>query len=244
MKRGLFVAAIVLFASAAFAKNVEMDLNIYFTPLEQYTFDEEGDPKFEFQYPIGLDTKWGIMCGAPLSWLDIGVKLSYGFDFFWDVYSETKIHGEKYELHVQDIGDCFGMNANLTLGPLVRFNLGDFHTIYFSPGLMAKLSFAQGKEAEYDSYADEFNEASNSILFFNMGLSFDLDIGYRIWIINRPDYHFGFDIGLDMNFMLVEKCIGGTDIYNADADFGQEYKIYLGLCFNFGGKSPDIHRAN
>lgn len=232
MKR--FIAAMVAtFMMVATFANVELDLNMYGAPLCEYNLDSDYDINVKLENPIGFDTKWGFMIGAPAPFCDIGIKFSYAYDFFWNLHQEVNFYGHDFE------NDCstFGVGANMTLGPLVRFNLGDWHTIYVSPGLMGKCCIGS-----YDSTSIDSNgrESTDEKFFAGAGLLFDLDIGYRIWLINNVGFHFGFDLGLDMNWPLLAKAWLDGD--EEDVKDGGEYRIYFGFCFNFGDKSPDKYR--
>lgn len=238
MKRLVLPLAVALFAATSTFANVEMDLNLYISPLTEYKMDDYFDTKVKLQYPIGLDTKWSFMIGAPAPFVDIGIKWNYALDFFWNL--NTDVDGYKNDT------DTLGVGFNTTLGPVVRFNLGDWHTIYVSPGLMAKVFVGSyetsGMSVSYDDDDDDYyydNETSTELLL-GVGLAFDLDIGYRIWLINRVGFHWGFDLGVDMNWPILAK--GYFDGDKADVASGGEYKIYIGFAFNFGDKSPDKWR--
>lgn len=245
MKR-LMAAVAVAFTMAATFANVEMDLNMYGTPLCQYNLDTDFDTTVKLNNPIGFDTKWGFMIGAPAPFCDIGIKFDYAFDFFWNMETEFEARGKSVDVDTH----ILGVGVNFTLGPLVRFNLGNWHTIYVSPGLMAKFHFAFDEYDQY-KYADE-NEKDGygntehkdaDMVGFAGGLAFDLDIGYRVWLINRSGFHFGLDVGVDMNWPLVVKVWDDTiGWYDSKTDGSGEYKIYFGFCFNFGDKSPDKYR--
>lgn len=261
MKR-LVAAILVAFITMALAfSNVEMDLNLCGAPLCLYNLDTDFDTKISLENPIGFDTRWGFMIGAPAPFCDIGIKFDYAFDFFWNLHTESEAQGETFT----NDQDAIGLGLNFTLGPLVRFNLGKWHTIYFSPGLMLKSHFAwcssddsdSNSDSDYnyhDSYYDNYYDyddyeyqsgSSGDVadVYSSVGLAFDLDIGYRVWIINRVGFHFGFDVGVDMNWPLVMKIFtNGDSDYDVLTKESGEYKIYFGFCFNFGDKSPDKYK--
>lgn len=229
MKRLIVLPAILLLAVASAFANVELDLNLYIAPLSQTTLDDEFDTKVKLQYPIGLDTKWAFMIGAPAPFVDIGIKWGYALDFFWNV--DTKINGHHSDTSILGIG------GNMTLGPVIRFNLGDWHTLYLSPALMGKVSIGAYDKTSYDAWG---NEDTTKKILLGVAFAFDLDVGYRIWLVNRVGFHWGFDVGVDMNWPLIAKDYFDGD--GVDVDGGGEYKIYLGFAFNFGDKSPDKWR--
>lgn len=244
MKRLLIVIVAMALETVATFPNVELDLNMYGAPLSSYTFDG-GDVKVRLENPIGFDTKWGFMIGSPASFCDIGIKFSYAYDFFWNFHSSFDTPYSDFESDC----DTLGFSINMTLGPLVRFNLGNWHTIYISPALMGKAFVASYESVSY-KYSDDANsrhrraasyeKTSETLFVAGAGLAFDFDIGYRVWFINIVGFHFGLDVGLDMNWPLYEKAWFDGDEFRADS--GGEYKIYFGFCFNFGDKSPDKYR--
>ena len=76
------------------------------------------------------------------------------------------------------------------------------------------------------------------------GINLNLDIGYRLWLINSDGFHFGLGAGSDVSF-----CILGGSSYSVYTDNSKEIeaiggintnsidaKIYLGVIFNFGDK--------
>ena len=155
-------------ASAAFA-NVEMTLNLYGTPFTSLVMDEEFDPEIRPQGAFGFEDQFGFFFGSPAKFVDIGMTLSYGLDFFRD--AEFYANGEKME----DNSTGFGMNTYLTLGPAARFNIGDMHSFLVSPGLGVNLL----------AFSDDID-----VIGFTC--DFNLDLGYEICIVNKTGFHIGF----------------------------------------------------
>ncbi|MCI6982639.1 MAG: hypothetical protein MR917_00300 [Treponema porcinum] len=205
-------------ASAAFA-NVEMTLNLYGTPFTSLVMDAEFDPEIRPQGAFGFEEQFGFFFGSPAKFVDIGMTLSNGLDFFRD--AEFYANGEKME----DNSTGFGMNTYLTLGPAARFNIGDMHSFLVSPGLGVNLL----------AFSDDID-----VIGFTC--DFNLDLGYRIWIVNKTGFHFGFDVGYDLSVPLAGSADVDND-YTYDVKSGSRNKIYFGIAFNFGDKSPDKFRA-
>lgn len=208
-------------ASAAFA-NVEMTLNLYGTPFTSLVMDAEFDPEIRPQGAFGFEDQFGFFFGSPAKFVDIGMTLSYGLDFFRD--AEFYANGEKME----DNSTGFGMNTYLTLGPAARFNVGDMHSFLVSPGLGVNL-LASSDDIDVIGFTCDFN----------------LDLGYRIWIVNKTGFHFGFDVGYDLSVPLAGSAALNGDYVDDtyDVKSGSRNKIYFGVAFNFGDKSPDKFRA-
>ena len=132
------------------------------------------------------------------------------------------------------LSDSVVLDFYLTLGPAVRFNLGKMHSLYVSPGFGYTFSAVGYNTYFINRYGDEDKEScSGSFGSFD----FNFDLGYRFWLVNKTGFHFGFDVGYDLSVPLVATTFGDFD--KSDVNGGQRHKIYFGVAFNFGDKSPD-----
>ena len=223
MKKLFGLLAVAGFAVTSAFANVEMDLNMYGTPFSEYEI--ENDVKLRQGNPVGFESQFGFYFGSPTKWLDIGMSLSDGID----------VGASGVEIGINDNfskpDDSIVFDFFFTLGPAVRFNLGKMHSLYFSPGFGYNISVL-GCDINYiDEYRDNYKEGGFSSFDFN------LDLGYRVWIVNKTGFHFGFDVGYDLSVPLETSSFG--DFEEADVLGGQRHKIYFGVAFNFGDKSPD-----
>mgnify|MGYP002706004076 FL=1 len=225
MKKLFGLLAVAGFAVTSAFANVEMDLNMYGTPFSEYEI--ENDVKLRQGNPVGFESQFGFYFGSPVKWLDIGMSLSDGID----------VGASGVEIGINDNfskpDDSIVFDFFFTLGPAVRFNLGKMHSLYFSPGFGYNISVL-GYNIKYDEYG--YNDEKS----FSGGFSsfdFNLDLGYRVWIVNKTGFHFGFDVGYDLSVPLETSSFG--DFEEADVLGGQRHKIYFGVAFNFGDKSPD-----
>lgn len=222
------LAGIAVFCVAVFGAmaNVEMDLNLYATPLA--TYDLGNDTEMRPNAPFGFEDQFGFYFVSPTSWLDVGLALSDGFDF--NVGVKQYYDGDK----VFSDDDAFGFSGYLTLGPTVRFNLGDMHSFFVSTGLGGTIFGMKYETTSYDYYGDEETEENLDFIF---SFDYNLDLGYRIWLVNKTGFHFGFDVGYDLTVPLA--LTATNDDYKDDLEGGSKHKIYFGVAFNFGDKSPD-----
>ena len=116
----------------------------------------------------------------------------------------------------------------------MRFNLGKMHSLYVSPGFGYTFSAVGYSDKYMNEYGNEDKEScSGSFASFD----FNFDLGYRVWIVNKTGFHFGFDVGYDLTMPIVTTTLGDFD--KTDVNGGQRHKIYFGVAFNFGDKSPD-----
>ena len=221
MKKLFGLLAVAGFAVTSAFANVEMDLNMYGTPFSEYEI--ENDVKLRQGNPVGFESQFGFYFGSPVKWLDIGMSLSDGFD----------VGASGVEIGINDNffkpDDSIVFDFFFTLGPAVRFNLGKMHSLYFSPGFGYNISVL-GYNIKYEDGTDGFSGGVSSF-------DFNLDLGYRVWIVNKTGFHFGFDVGYDLSVPLKTSSFG--DFEEADVLGGQRHKIYFGVAFNFGDKSPD-----
>ena len=226
MKKLFGLLAVAGFAVTSAFANVEMDLNMYGTPFSEYEIKD--DVKLRQGNPAGFESQFGFYFGSPVKWLDIGMSLSDGID----------VGASGVEIGINDNfskpDDSIVFDFFFTLGPAVRFNLGKMHSLYFSPGFGYNFSVLGYNIKCIDEYGDNYKKS------FSGGFSsfdFNLDLGYRVWIVNKTGFHFGFDVGYDLSVPLETSSFGDFD--KIDVLGGQRHKIYFGVAFNFGDKSPD-----
>lgn len=229
MKKLLVAAAVLLASSFAFA-NMELDLNLYGDVVDTSKLknkdnsDDEIDATQGFAFGIAQD--FNFYYGSRASKFDAGLCIFTGFDFFTEAEFETA----KYE-------NAFGFNCLLGLGPVFRYTFSDPFSLYVRPGLGFDVRMITG---------DLYNKKS---AFVGMDFIFDTDVGGRWWFLNKTGMHMGLDFG--MNFMLgsgtgaiateFDDEYGHSDSHTTDFDETNRfsYKIYAGLCFNFGDRGID-----
>ena len=127
-----------------------------------------------------------------------------------------------------------GYNASFIIGPAFRFNINNNNGIFVSPGLAFNIDYllkeVTGNSAE---------------IKFGCDVGFNLDAGYRLWLLNKDAFHFGIDAGVQYSvgggagtkFTLAD----GDKISNQDfdIDLAQRFKVYLGVVCNFGDRGWD-----
>lgn len=231
MRKLFGLLAVAGFAVTSAFANVEMDLNMYGTPFSEYKV--ENDMKLRQGNPVGFESQFGFYFGSPVKWLDIGMSLSDGID----------VGASGVEIGINDnfskLDDSIVFDFFFTLGPAVRFNLGKMHSLYFSPGFGYNISVLRC-DIDHIEHRDDYGYNYYSNESFSGGFSsfdFNLDLGYRVWIVNKTGFHFGFDVGYDLSVPLETSSFGDFD--KIDVLGGQRHKIYFGVAFNFGDKSPD-----
>ncbi len=232
MKKLLVAAAVLLASSFAFA-NMELDLNLYGDVVDTSTL-KGIDSSVEFDttqgFAFGVAQDFNFYFGSRASKFDVGLCIFTGCDFFTE--TELSMSGAKLEFE-----NAFGMNYFLGLGPVFRYTFSDPFSLYVRPGLGFDVRFINGD-------LDNFKNST----FVGCDFIFDTDVGGRWWFLNKTGMHMGLDFG--MNFMLgsgagaltLEYDDGvGTRAHTDDYDEKDRfsYKIYAGLCFNFGDRGID-----
>lgn len=248
MKKSLITgAALLAFTAGTLFANVEMDLNLHITPSHTYKTeyaDEDVRDAMKLvgfdgmnitqKTGFGIDTQFGFFFGAPAKFVDLGLNLGFGADMFFSTNAVTVKDGSKVSYLDIDIGG-FGANLALDLGPVARFHLGDMHAFYVSPGIRLNFGYFGG---------DVDGQSGTYVGFISITPAFNLDLGYRFWFLNKQGFHLGLNVGTDLmwDFGGVALPFGDLHIEDLNVKSGFGANIYLGLCFNFGDKAPDIHR--
>ena len=96
--------------------------------------------------------------------------MSVGFSgiYDYDIYKGSSKVGNKAL-------DNVALNNYITFGPAFRLKFGDMHSLSISPGV--GMSWILGEKVS------EFC------------INLNLDIGYRLWLINSDGFHFGLGAG-------------------------------------------------
>ena len=222
MKRFFSFFAVLILSSTFVFANVEMDMNFFASPVKDSVLGRGKDDTYvaKCTVPLGLELQWGFYFGQPRKVFDAGLGLSVGFSgiYDYDIYKGSSKVGNKAL-------DNVALNNYITFGPAFRLKFGDMHSVSISPGV--------GMSWIIDKKVSEF------------GINLNLDIGYRLWLINSDGFHFGLGIGSDLSYC----TMGGSSysVYTDSEDIEHiagfnagsiDCKIYLGVVFNFGDKRP------
>ena len=237
MKKGVLLFVVLLFASSAFAVNIELDENLVFLPYDKLnlSFDETNfdtdfsDATMRNRSFFGLELSPTFFFFAPLTHLDIGVNLNLGFSViaheFKDLPDEP---GEAYGSYVfASVGPCFRWNFNetnsLSFISALRYNIKDVN----SNPLFIMMTITG---AEYES------------LYLSRYRSLAFTLAYKHWFVNTERVHFGLNGGVDFNIPLdgTFAILYGDrepDAIYYKTDGGAAVKVFIGVCLNFGKRS-------
>ena len=225
MKKILAILATFGFAITAAFANIELSANLVFAPFYSQTnkittggITSEGDSKYVC--PVGEEVKANFFFYS-----------SKHFDVGLNVGEQVLVYTKDTEL---DTEYDLGYNASFIIGPAFRFNINNNNGIFVSPGLAVNIDYllkeVTGNSAE---------------IKFGCDVGFNLDAGYRLWLLNKDAFHFGIDAGVQYSigggagttFTLAD----GDKILNKDfdIDLAQRFKVYLGVVCNFGDRGWD-----
>lgn len=234
----LLVAAVVLLASSFAFANMELDLNLYGDVVDTSTLKDK-DSSLEFDttqgFAFGIAQDFNFYFGSRASKFDVGLCIFTGCDFFTE--TELSMSGAKYEIE-----NAFGMNYFLGLGPVFRYTFSDPFSLYVRPGLGFDVRIIKGDLAGDLAIRKDAT-------FIGCDFIFDTDVGGRWWFLNKTGMHMGLDFGMDFMFgsgagvFTIESNdeYGFSNSHTTDFEESNRfsYKIYAGLCFNFGDRGID-----
>lgn len=226
MKKNLVFACLLFLGSALFA-NVELDSYFYGTVYNSKNITSDfaerlfNKTTFKQGLDFGEEDAVSIFFGSKPSKLDLGL----GFLTNFDVYSGQTVGSESYK--------GIGFNIGLGMGPVVRYTFCDKFSLFARPAfLMNAHSFGFSDDQEFTSETDV------RITDFSIGA--DLNVGARSWLINTEGFHLGLAYG--GNFIFT----GGAGNFYTKGYSVKDYKlntiafkIYFGLCMNFGDRGID-----
>ncbi len=228
MRKFLISSALaLLIVGAVSAADIELGINYFAVPYQ--SFSGEDDTKVTLPEPAGVEVNASFFFGSPCSFIDLGLNVRGGVGFVG--WFNGKEDGEKEKYDVEG-----GWDAFFKIGPTIRFNLGEMHSIVVAPGFQ----FNYGLSNDNGRYNPDYELECPK---------FDLEIGYRCWFIHSPNYNFGLDVGTDLQwysgYIDCMDCGGYNDYYNEgdplEVDGGFAWKIYVGVCFNWGKRSIYRH---
>ncbi len=222
----LSITIAFIFVGVVSAKNIELDVHYFFVPYQSFNFDDNGyDIKFTLPEPAGFDINANFYFGSPITFLnmdlDLGLNLKGGMGF--SGWFNEKEDGNKKKRDIKA-----GIDGFIKIGPVARLNINEMHSVILAPGFQFDVGCSDYKQdLSYDIFVPKF----------------DLELGYRCWLLHKNDFDFGLSAGTD--FQWYSGCMYPDSKDNRYAretgyvrDNGTEggfaWKLYLGICMNWG----------
>ncbi len=245
--RKLFaIVSLALFSAFAQAKDWEFSLSYENTFKNSDTLKVDDDDitylgMEEFirnsTTPLGCKATFTSFLGSPFGFTDVGVGIDgslskfsrYTFSDF-DSTGAVKIPDSDIELDK-------GIEYNVGVGPVIRLNLGRRHSFTFFPSALFTL-----RRSEFTLPQDGWlvgNAAKIKLEERNIGYNFN--IGYRCWIIAKPNYLVGLNLGVDLQSVQYSHSHmnwEGTR-YNYETADQMTAKVFVGLSINLGTRGVD-----
>ncbi len=226
MKKNLVFACLLFLGSALFA-NVELDSYFYGTVFNSKNitsdFADQLFSKTSFRQGLdfGEEDAVSIFFGSRKHKLDFGLGFLANFDF----YSGQKVDSTNYT--------GTGFNLGLGMGPVFRYTFCEKFSLFARPAfLMNAHSFVFSDDQEITML--------NDFRMTDFSIGADLNVGARSWLINKEGFHLGLAYG--GNFIFT----GGAGNFYTQGYSVKDYKlttmafkIYFGLCMNFGDRGID-----
>ncbi len=232
--RKLLISGALLICVSAFvsAKNIELDINYFAVPYQSFTTGEDGDGKLTLPEIGGIEVNANFFFGSPCNFLDVGLNLRSGVGFS-DWFTLHDEDDEKEKCYF-DNESGIGFDGFFKIGPVVRFNLGQMHSIVVAPGFQLNFGWTPEGDSDQDDHKYHYDLIEPK---------FDLDIGYRCWLLHKATYALGLDVGTDLQWY--PSCsnfkIGNEGDYDdkwiEPRGSGFAWKIYVGVCMNWGTRS-------
>ena len=136
-----------------------------------------------------------------------------------------------------DIDLDSGIEYNIGVGPVLRLNLGRRHSFSFFPSAMFTLR--RSEFTKPDTWGVAADRVTVKLEERNIGYNFNL--GYRCWIIAKPTYLVGLNVGVDfqsVKFSHSHMNYGGTR-FNYETDNQATAKVFVGFSINLGTRGVD-----
>jgi hypothetical protein len=246
LRKLLAVVSLAFFPLFAQAKDWEFSLSYENTFKNSDTFKVSDDDitymgLAEFnrttKTPMGAKATAVSFLGSPFGFSDIGVGVdasiskfkSYTFSDF-DVDGISPLPDFKIDLDK-------GTEYNIGVGPVLRLNLGRRHSFTFFPSALFTLRRSEFTKPDLWGYADD----SVTVKLEERNIGYNFNVGYRCWIIAKPTYLVGLNLGVDfqsVQFSHSHMDYGGTK-FTYETDDQVTAKVFVGVSINLGTRGVD-----
>ncbi len=186
--------------------------------------------------PMGAKGTITSFLGSPFGFCDFGFGLDGSMSKF-DSYTFYDFDSEgNPTIPDKDIDLDKGIEYNIGFGPVLRLNLGRRHSFSFFPSAMFTL---RRSEFSQPSLTDPSKNVTVKLEERNIGYNFN--IGYRCWLIAKPTFLMGLNLGVDfqsVQYSHAHMNYDGTR-FNYKTDDQATAKVFVGISINFGKRGVD-----
>lgn len=234
-KKITILLALVTLAVTSAMANVEIDLNYYLSPVISRTVKNNGiEMKHSYPSYFGLGPSFNFFFGQKASMFDVGLNLDMGLHVISGPMT-TKQNEKEYKSK----DDFAGVGMFLSAGPVFRITPLDIVSISLIPGLQVGFDVA---------YRNLDTAQEYGFIDFNAAVS--LNAAAKVWLVNKTGFHFGLNVGADVDFPLAGIWGSGLGhnaenwtFTKADSDFnyvgGLNFRAFVGVAFQFGDRAFD-----
>ncbi|EID84840.1 hypothetical protein MSI_16230 [Treponema sp. JC4] len=228
----ILLAVGLMFASVCAFANIELDENLYGNlgktiAYKMYDVTDDNEGTLTAPFAFGSETDANFYFGSGAGKFDAGLGIYVNMDFFSK--TEAKFSG------ITNTVTGSGFNLGAGIGPVFRITFANPFSLYIRPALGFNLY-----------YFEADNETKQKFTEFDL-FNINLNIGGRSWILNVDGFHLGIDYGfmvdLGAGFGTARSTYKTTYGTNEESQgFGAgaaDFKIYAGLCLNFGDRGFD-----
>ncbi len=245
-KKVAAMISLALFASFAQAKDWELSVSYENTFKNSDTVKVDDDDitylgLSEFRRttkaPLGGKASFVAFLGSPFGFADLGFGVDGSMSKF-DTYTFSDFDTEGISgIPDLDIDLDNGIEYNVGAGPVLRLNLGRRHSFSFFPSAMFTLRRSEFTKPDQWGAADD----AVTVKLEERNIGYNFNIGYRCWVIAKPDFLMGLNLGVDLqsvHYSHSHMNYGGTR-YNYETDNQMTAKVYVGISINLGTRGVD-----
>ncbi|GEM_PF-4138993 len=187
--------------------------------------------------PLGGKATFVSFLGSPFGFSDIGVGVDGSMSKFdsytFSDFDTTGMSG----IPDLDIDLSSGIEYNIGVGPVLRLNLGRRHSFSFFPSALFTL-----RRTEFTK-PDQWGVAKDAVTvkLEERNIGYNFNIGYRCWLIAKPDFLMGLNVGVDfqnVQYSHSHMNYGGTR-FNYETSDQMTAKVYVGISINLGTRGVD-----
>lgn len=245
-RKVLVVISLALFSAFAHARDWELsvsyentfknsdilkvsDDDITYLGMEEFARDTKT--------PLGGKATIVSFLGSPLGFCDFGFGVDGSMSKFTTYTFSNFDTTEVPDIPDLDIDLAKGIEYNIGAGPVLRLNLGRRHSFSFFPSAMFTL-----RRSEFTK-PDQWGVATDNVTvrFEERNIGYNFNLGYRCWVIAKPTYLVGLNLGVDFQSVKYSHShmnYGGTR-FNYEVDNQTTAKVYVGFSINLGTRGVD-----
>ncbi len=244
-RRLAIIVSLALFTVFAHAKDWELSVSYENTFKNSDTVKVDNDDitylgLSEFtrttKAPMGAKGTITSFLGSPFGFSDIGFGLDGSMSKF-DTYTFSDFDSEgNRTVPDRDIDLDNGIEYNIGFGPVLRLNLGRRHSFSFFPSAMFTL-----RRSEFSLPSLTASSQNVPIKLEERNIGYNFNIGYRCWIIAKPTFLMGLNLGVDFQSVQYSHSHMNYDGTRFDykTDDQTTVKFFVGISINIGKRGVD-----